>query len=201
MSGTAKITQKTTVAGVTITSEIVRNDELEISFRATPDAGKSGTLSTRTDDDTGILTVATGHGITDSDTVSVFWAGGSRHSMAVTATTGTTISINLGAGDNLPIATTAIVVAKESTHDLAIVGDDLGALVIGCASRVSVNFLDSGDASLLRYDAAAKEGRLWFSGHGVTNPLAGDTVASVVLACGETTAAEVRIAALLDTTP
>jgi hypothetical protein len=187
------------VAGVNIDSTIRRTDELEQAFRATMVPGRAGTLSTRTDDNTGIVTVASGHGITDTDTVAVFWAGGSRYDVDVTATTATTISIDLGAGANLPAATTAVVIAKESVHTLPIVGDDIAVIGIGCDNRASINFRDSGDASLLRYDMATGEGRLWISGQDVTNPLAGDTVATIVIANGGTTAAELRIGALLNT--
>jgi hypothetical protein len=199
MAGTANISIRTRVAGVNIDATIARTDELEQAFQHTMDAGKAGTLSTRTDDNTGILTVATGHGITDADTVAIFWDGGSRYGVTVTATTGTTISIDLGAGTNLPILTTAIVVAKESEHTLAIVGDDITVLAVGCDNRASVNFRDSGDASLLRYDMASKEGRLWMASSDVTNPLASDTVANVVIANGGTSAMALKIGLLLDT--
>jgi hypothetical protein len=92
MAGTADISIRTRVAGVNIDATIRRTDELEQAFRATMSAGRAGTLSTRTDDNTGILTVASGHGITDADTVAVFWEGGSRHGVDVTATTSTTSS-------------------------------------------------------------------------------------------------------------
>jgi hypothetical protein len=199
MAGTADISIRTRVAGVNIDATIRRTDELEQAFRTTMAAGRAGTLSTRTDDNTGIVTVASGHGITDTDTVAVFWEGGSRHGVDVTATTSTTISIDLGAGTNLPAAATAVVIAKEIEHTLAIIGDDIIVMGIGCQNRVSVNFRDSGDASLLRYDIAANEGRLWVSSSDVTNPLATDTVANVVIANGGTTAVELAIGLLLDT--
>jgi hypothetical protein len=199
MAGTADISIRTRVAGVNIDATIRRTDELEQAFRATMSAGRVGTLSTRTDDNTGILTVASGHGITDADTVAVFWEGGSRYGVDVTATTSTTISIDLGAGANLPIATTPIVVAKESEHVLAIIGNDIAVIAAGCDNRASLNFRDSGDASLLRYDMATKEGRVWFASSDVTNPLAGDTVANIVIANGGTTEAELRIGMLLNT--
>lgn len=199
MAGIADISIRTRVAGVNIDSMIRRTDELEQAFRATMPAGRAGTLTTRTDDNTGIITVASGHGITDTDTVAIFWVGGSRYDVDVTATTATTISIDLGAGANLPLATTAVVVAKESVHTLPIVGDDIAVIGIGCDNRASINFRDSGDASLLRYDMATGEGRLWVAGQDVTNPLATDTVATIVIANGGTMAAELRIGALLNT--
>lgn len=199
MSGTSKTTIRTTVAGVAINATINRADELEQIFQHTMTAGLAGTLSTRTDADTGILTVASGHGITASDTVSVFWDGGSRHGVDVTATTATTISIDLGAGADLPVVTTAIVVGKESVHAITIDGDQLAAFAIGCDNRVSVNFRDVLNASLLRYDIATKEGRSWISGTDYTNPLAGDAVTSIVVANGGTTSATVKMGLLVST--
>ncbi len=68
----------------------------------------AGTLSTRTDADTGIATLASGHGITTNDTVDVFWNAGQIYAMTVTASASTTIGIDGGSGDDLPIATTVI---------------------------------------------------------------------------------------------
>ena len=47
-------------------------------------AGKAGSLTTRTDNDTGVATLAGGHGIVTSDKVDVFWAGGRRYGMTAT---------------------------------------------------------------------------------------------------------------------
>lgn len=197
--GKAVVSTRVDIGGMSITNLVEREDNLPQAFEETVAAGKAGTLSTRTDDNTGILTVASGHGITDADTVAVFWDGGSRYGMTVSATTSTTISIDGGAGDNLPVATTAIVVGKEEEHALAIDGDAVKMLVVGSNNRASFNFRDSGDSSLLRYDVAAKEGRLWYSLSDVTNPLAGDTVANVVIANGGTTEVTLKIGILVTT--
>ena len=65
-------------------------------------------LTTRTDADTGIATMASGHGVTTNDTVDIFWKAGRIHAMTVTASDATTIGIDGGSGDDLPIATTTI---------------------------------------------------------------------------------------------
>lgn len=200
MVGTAAISIRTRVAGVNIDATISRTDELEQAFQHNMDAGRAGTLTTRTDDAVGVITVASGHGITTSDTVAVFWVGGSRFSATVTATTATTITIATGAGTVLPAATTAVVIAKESLHTLAIVGDDITVLAVGCDNRASVNFrIAAGSASALRYDMAAKEGRLWMASSDVTNPLATDTIVDVRIANGGTTAMPLKIGLLVTT--
>ncbi len=63
----------------------------------------SATLSTRTDADSGILTVASGHGVTVNDALDVFWTAGKVHAMSVTAQDATTITIDGGSGDALPV--------------------------------------------------------------------------------------------------
>jgi hypothetical protein len=199
MAGTANVSLRTRVAGLNIDATIQRTDELEQAFQHVMDAGRAGTLTTRTDDAIGVVTVAAGHGITTSDTVAVFWAGGSRFSATVTATAATTITIATGAGTNLPAATTAVVIAKESLHTLAVVGNNIAVLAVGCDNRASVNFRDGSAASLLRYDMASQEGRLWVASSDVTNPLAGDTVADVRIANGGTTAVPLKIGLLVNT--
>lgn len=199
MAVTAKVSMQTILGGMVISSIVEKSDELEQAFRTTMDAGIAGTLSTRTDVDTGVLTVETGHGITDADTVSVFFDDGSRYGMTVSSTTATTISVDLGTGDDFPAEASEIVVSVEAEHDIPITGDNLIVLAIGCSNRSSIEFLSAAPASLLRYDMVAKEGRNWVKGMDVTNPLAGDTVASILLANGGTTAAQFSVATLVNT--
>jgi len=76
----------------------------------------AGSLSTRTDNDTGVCTVVeTNHGITVSHTVAVWWAAGKRTGMSVTAVSGTVITVDGGSGDNLPALSTAIEIGAEPT--------------------------------------------------------------------------------------
>lgn len=193
MASKATVSLRTTIGGTNFISSVEKKDEVGTVFKEEIAAGKAGTLSTRTDANTGILTVASGHGITDADTVSVFWGGGYRYGMTVTATTATTISIDVGSGTDLPVATTAIVVGKEEEHAVAITGDSLSVFVIDCDNRVSVHFRDVSDASLLAYDILTNEGRLWVKDTGHPNPIAGDVVANIVIANGGTTEKTINI--------
>jgi len=158
--------------------------------------GRAGTLSTRTDDDSGILTVLTGHGITAADTVAVFWSGGFVKNCDVTAVTATTITIDLAIGVVLPAVTTAIVVSKQVSYSLLVSGNTLRLMAISCLQRALVDFRSSVPATLLAYDMAANEGRDWISGVDITNPLAGASVATVHVANGGIVAATVAIGLL-----
>src|SRR4051794_3009647 len=96
--------------GVVIQETVTRDGDHPNSFEVDLPAAKSGPLSTRTDADTGIATLGTGHGILTLDTVDLYWDGGSRFDVDVTAVGGTTVSLNGGTGDALPGLNSTIVV-------------------------------------------------------------------------------------------
>jgi hypothetical protein len=200
---------KSWVAGIvsgsvstTITHEENRTREITLP------AAKSGTLSTRTDDNTGVLTVASGHGITDADTVDVYWAGGVRYGMDVTATTSTTISVNLGDGDNLPSQSTAITVATQVVESFAI--EDQSAvqffavhLDIGASGKASVDFWYDGDP-VTQLDAVQDsngrdtQANVFDVANGDTNPFGSTQVDQVRASNGTTTAGTLKIVVLLN---
>lgn len=80
------------------------------------DGSSDGSLTTRTDADTGVITVTDDdHGIADTDYVFVWWNKGTRYSMDVTNVTGNAITVNLGTGNNLPVIKTAVEIGANPT--------------------------------------------------------------------------------------
>ncbi len=77
-------------------------------------SAKSGTLTARVDADTAVLTLASGHGITDADTVDVYWDGGHRNSVTVAAYDVATITVDAGTGDDFPAEDTTITCGSSS---------------------------------------------------------------------------------------
>ena len=171
-----------------IDSVVIREDETQASSDVSLPAAVSGTLTTRTSDSVGVVTVAS-HSITTSDKVAVFWSGGYRHNVAVSATSGTTISIGSGgSGDNLPAASTALTVCKETTLSFSHVGDDIKGMFVHSPQRMSMNVRDTVPASQVAADVPANEGWFWISNATGTNPFAGDTLQDIILANADTTA-------------
>lgn len=77
--------------------------------------GAVGELTTRTDADTGELTMATAnHGISTGDTVNLTWDGGSRSDVTVGNVSGTTVPIDGGTGTDLPATSTDITVTSTA---------------------------------------------------------------------------------------
>jgi hypothetical protein len=171
-----------------IDSVVSREDETQASSDVSLPAAVSGTLTTRTSDSVGVVTVAS-HSITTSDKVAVFWSGGYRYNVAVSATSGTTISIGSGgSGDNLPAASTALTVCKETTLSFSHVGNDIKGMVVHSPQRMSMNVRDTVPASQVAADVPANESWFWISNATGTSPFAGDTLQDIILANADTTA-------------
>jgi hypothetical protein len=183
-------------AGSSISSQTPRTTDGVDSREISLPVGSAGTLSTRTDNNTGICTVGSGHGVTTDDLVDVYWSGGVHYGMTVTATTSTTISIDVGAGDNLPSAATAIVVTKQVTINASIDGDNLSMIAIQGVSTDPTSsdahhcdFLDASAASVTAQNFVANTPRVWDIAGGSTNPFTGNVITEVVASNGSSTAA------------
>ncbi len=100
-------------------------------------AGKAGTLTTRTDANTGVATLSGGHGIISTQHVDVYWATGMRFDMTCTVS-GNAVTIDGGTGDDLPTGTTpAVVVSPRTEITLAVIAAP--TVIAAWAERVDVN--------------------------------------------------------------
>jgi hypothetical protein len=80
-----------------------------------PAVSAPGTLTTRSDDDTGTLTMDDGgHGIATGAVVTLLWDGGSRGGVAVGTVAGVSVPIDGGSGDVLPATSTAVRVVVSA---------------------------------------------------------------------------------------
>lgn len=147
--------------------------------RATPTVpgAKTGTLTTRTDNDTGVATMAGGHGFATSDKIDLFWAGGSRRNMTATVSVNA-VTLDGGSGDNLPVVSTAVTAMKPHEVAFSVEGDDLVALAASSPQRGWIVLIDDADAEALVYEFESNSGQPWAEGNGITNPVAGDTIVS-----------------------
>lgn len=172
--------------------------------------GLAGTLTTRTDDNTGVITSAA-HGLATSDFVSVFWTDGSgvekfRANMDITSTTTDTITVDLGQGDVLPAATTAVIVGKVASRVVDWDGTAAGLIgfVASCGSRRgsitaqaigTLADLASGDC--IKHLKTNSPGYSWFSTDG-SFAFTGD-ILILTAALGDVNGASVATFVRLDT--
>jgi len=120
-------------------------------------AAQTGTLTTRTDDDTGVATLSTGHGIESDDVVDVYWAGGIRYGMTATVAVNA-VTVDGGDGDNLPIQDTAVTVVVQTDWEMDFDGDDVQIIGVfyrnpsDTGAKAHVDFQDSEDAQVNEVD-------------------------------------------------
>ena len=191
-----------------INASMTRSGDDKIETEITLPAGKAGTLTTRTDANTGVVTVSSGHGITDSDTVDLYWSGGRRYGVDVTATDSTTISLDLGSGDDLPSTSTAVVIVKQVAFNRAIDGDNLVILGVqfvvpgDTTGKCRVTLFDSADDTITGLDLTSNDApTVYDSATSASNPYTGDPITDGVASNGTTTAGVLKIQGIVDATP
>lgn len=205
MTMSAVVGKNMSLAGKSFNQAQTLTGEAAIVRESSLAAAKGGNLSTRTDNDTGTLTMDSGgHGITTGARLDVYWnvAGvkGCRRGMTVGTVSGTSVPIDGGAGDNLPAQASDIAAMVPEEDDFALTGNDVSVILAYFTRRGIIVFADSSDVELhsivMPTDGAAYE---WWSGSGVTNPLAGDAVAKIFRSHAyEDAAAVLRVGCLID---
>lgn len=170
--------QEASLMGVTFSMDQSVNSDNGGIGQPTVTAAQAGTLTTRTDNDTGVVTatVGTGHGIVTGNKVDVYWEGGSRRNMAATVA-GAAITLDGGAGDNLPAVNAAVTFKKPDSESHVFEGDDCTGIGVKSPDYpATVVFRESDGTEILAVELDAGEDYVWSSNSAVTNPLAGASV-------------------------
>lgn len=183
------------VGGITLQGVISREAEGQISQEVELPAADAGSLTTRTSDTAGTLTMSdAGHGISTGDKIDIFWTdtGGNAkcaYGATVGTVSGTSVPFTLAGGDVLPAVdsnvTADVLVEINTDFD----GDDVQ--IIGLQSTLvgHFDFQDSGDASLHQAKLTALEPWFWVADTGTTNPLTGNPVDKLFVSNGDSSSA------------
>lgn len=191
---TGRITSTLSIGGVSMYSTITRNEEGQIGQEVTLPAAAAGELTTRTDDNTGEITLSAGHSVVTGK-VNVFWDGGLRYGVDAVVT-GNACAIDAGAGNPLPAQGTAVTVANQVEIDTDF--DGSAVVLIGALStkRTHVEFRTPLDSSIMGMELAASEAWEWHSDSSMPYPLSGETVGKVLAANAATAAAKLKLGVL-----
>jgi len=171
-------------------STITDDSSSVASNGATPmPAAKAGELTTRTDADTGVVTLSEGHGITTGMFCDVFWDGGLRYNMEA-AVSDEEVTLDGGGGDNLPDEDTEVTVCEHSVKDIGFDPDTMTLLFVKADKRAAVVFVDEDDNVLLALDlvpnsTAERPGMLWHNVSGLDQPMTGARCAAVWISNGD----------------
>lgn len=189
---TGNISLVASIAGVSVQITVAKTEEGQVGHAVDLPAGKAISSWSKTDNDTGVATVAAGHGFLVGHKVDVYWGTENvRYGLTVTAVTSTTVTVDSGAGDNFPATGTAsMVLSKVKKLDVNVDGDLAKIVAASCPKRSHVHWRSSEASgvggSLDAQHLPAGEGYVWWDGSGVTNPLAGDAIDAVEMSTADT---------------
>jgi hypothetical protein len=181
---TATITSRVSGAGIDFNCTLTREAPGLVAHEVELLAGKAGTLTTRTDENTGVATLSTGHGIESQDVVDVYWPGGLRYGMVATVSVNA-VTIEGGTGDALPAAQSAVVLCEQSSIDTDFDGDLVTLAIAAATTRCHIDFQTVAPASLLAVELPANQDWRWADDAGVANPLAGNPVDTIKASNGD----------------
>lgn len=197
------------VGGLTVGADFSESNDTSNEYEITLPVGQAGTLTTRTDDDTGVATLSSGHGIETGDVVDVYWTSGGttyvRYGMDATVS-GTAVTVDGGAGTVLPAQDTAVVVTIQVEIDWPYDGDMVDAMLLHSSQIAHLDFQESDTTQVAEFllDTSANTGyyEAWYESSGVSNPLTGNECANIMASnSSSSTAATLKMAFLIDVTP
>ena len=189
----------------------------EVTVPALVAAQTAGSLTTRTDADTGVVTLSTGHGIATSDTVDVYWteSGVAKNRYGMTATvSGDAVTVDGGSGDDLPAQDETIdaVVKQTEVNPLNLDGDNAQLVAVvyknaaDTGAKGHVDFQDSGSASIAEHDLVHVAGsggldNVTEIANGDTNVYTGNPITKGFVSHDSTSAGTLYVLAGIDSTP
>jgi len=136
-------------------------------------AAKAGTLTTRTSDTAGTLTMASGHAITTGAKVDIYWSGGIAYNATVGTVAGDSVPFTLANGDALPAAATAVTAMVVNEETFVVAAAAVRGVLVGDGGQPCVvRFLDGSDADI--YVAVVQAGQsqfIWLTGMYGDNPI------------------------------
>lgn len=188
-----QVNQTVTINGVAATAIRTITGEGGVVANPSPVVGKTGTLTTRTSDTAGTLTMASGHGITTGSAIGLYWTNtdgtlGKAYIMTVGTVSGLTVPFTGAAGDALPSQDTAIVAGPFNDAVFNLVGNNMLGLLLCSASSSGYIIVADGSGNLLVAYVTPTNPYVWDSGSGITNPLASQTPTKVLMSQRGTTA-------------
>jgi hypothetical protein len=193
------------------TPPIIRTSSAPIGLEEPLSAAKSGTLTTRTDNNTGELTMSGGHGITTGQIIDIYWTGGVQRSVTVGTVATNAVPIDSGIGDNLPADETPITAVVQQPINCAIDGDNTKAIAVVLTTTTpslrtagNVQFLDAAADVIAEIDLVTNVPQVWDIEGGSANPFAGDPITNLKASQANVTTTEtytLKIVGVQDASP
>lgn len=197
MADACRLTITGAIGDLALNSVVSRDASGVIRHKITLPAAKAGTLSTRTSDTAGTLTMEAGHGIVDSDVIDIYWDGGRAYGATVGTVATNEVPFTGASGDVLPTVDSDITAQVQQEIDTDLEGDLLVAMAALCGEKACVGFMEVAARSLT-LDLVESEAYWWVDDQLAANPLDSLTITSAVVTQGGDAEATFRLGMLYD---
>lgn len=168
---------------------------------------QGGVLTTRVDNDDGTLTMTNaGHGILTGDIIDLYWTGGVRRRVVVGTVSGTSVpfgAVTPGSGDNLPVATTAMVACVVVQSSFPATVADINLIAMKSDVECQFHFMEANGTTedwtkhLTPATDGAEVSASWYATYGAI-PITGTTITEVWMSHNDTESAHIMSAAYLN---
>ena len=188
MPETMTASDNASVGGRSYSTDLTVTADDRAPCSPTGTAAQAGSLTTRTSTTVGTITMTdSGHTVTTAAKVDLYWVtatgvvAGSRRNVLVGTVSTTSVPFSGGSGDNLPIATAAMIVKPVQTEGaLAIAGANVVFIAMKAPTyRGTIVIRQSDGTEILAKVLAAGQSFIWSNTSGTTNPVTGVTIGNV----------------------
>jgi len=180
-----KLSMVFSLPGVSISSTVSRPSSGGIQPQeVTLTNAAAGTLTTRTDNTNGTLTMGANHGITNGAIITIFGATSVSYLATVGTVSGNSVPFVTAAGDVLPTANSAVTVGIVEDLDVDFDGDNLELLAAMSDRRGHIVFEDAGNTVVAAAELTASEPYMYVANMTASNPLTGNAIDQVRIANG-----------------
>ncbi len=208
MAQSATMVRSLSVGGRTLAKTNTNNGDGGIIVE--PDGGieaaKAGSMTTRTDNTVGVLTMAAGHGWANGNHVDVYWlsgGGGARYNVNVATVATNAITINGGTGDILPTTVgTAVTAMIPHVENMNMDGSSLIGIYAKSGARGKIRFINGSATEIYSptfTTATGGDSVIWVEGETGANPVVGEVeLETVSFSHDQTSAVNMLAAAIYD---
>lgn len=162
-------------------------------------AADAGVLTSRTDNDTGEITLDDSDAVVATGKVDVYWSGGRRYNMDATLAAGV-LTIDGGAGDNLPTEDTEVTVMNPKALSFELGSSVALVALLAKLSQLGLVILWTGAVGsgtpVVIWDVGLNQQRDWNNLNGVTDPTGGVEINNATVSHGGIVAATAKVGAL-----
>lgn len=205
---TAQVSSAVSGGGTSITSLQTVTADASDNREITLAVAKTGNITTRTDDNTGTLTMDPGHGFTDGQVIDIYWDGGVQYNAVIGTVSVNSVPFDSGVGDNLPADESEITAQVVTSVAVPIDGDEAELVAIKAeytsptsTAKAHATFSESDNTVVraVKLDANISDVK---TGSAATSAYTGDPIAKVLVSNGSATeTCTIKLLVLQDSTP